>query len=219
MKKILLSALVLFPVLLSAQGFRYDTIPAPQKSSTKGFRYEIPPSSTSASTPVREQQTQAAATQAQKRQSGFDLSRLEIGGNLGLGFGNDYASVNISPQVGYAFSGYFTAGLGLSYNYYRWNDPYIQTQNYLGGNLYARFSPVSFIHLQVQPELYGMWGRAGGRDIPSQMVPACLVGGGITLPLGGRGGVTAMLFYDVVQNERSPYGGQLVYSLGYTFRL
>ena len=46
----------------------------------------------------------------QKR--GFDASRLIIGGNLGLSFG-DFTNINISPMVGYRISQLFAAGLNI----------------------------------------------------------------------------------------------------------
>ena len=50
--------------------------------------------------------------------SGFDLSKLSLGGTFGLQFG-DYTVINLSPQVGYDFSKYFTFGAGLGYTYYK----------------------------------------------------------------------------------------------------
>lgn len=149
----------------------------------------------------------------------FRLSRMTIGGGIGAQFG-DYTVINFSPQVGYTFSQYLNAGAGINYVYYAKkydNNQYKQTNNYFGLNLYAKVYPVSFLVLMVQPEANRMWRtienrRTGDKAKTEKVVPTCLVGGGLRL-----GPVTAMIQYDLVQNENSPYGDRLFYSVGYTF--
>ncbi len=220
MIKLLLPLLLFAPAWVFAQGgFRYDTIPSGQTPSRGGFRLETPANqSDNAAATTQTTTKQAAAKQtAAKEKTGFDRSKLVIGGGIGLNFSDGYSTFSLSPQLGYAFNRYITLGGGLSYNYYRWSGYYTQTQNYLGANLYARFSPIPYIQVQAQPELYGMWGKVGGEKIPREMVPACLIGGGISFPTGARGGMSAMILYDVIQNKYSPYGNRLVYSVGYTY--
>jgi len=142
----------------------------------------------------------------------FDPSKLEFGGNFGLAFGNRASSVIIAPQVGYAFDSHLSAGAGVNYSYYHYSDYYGSTSlNYMGLNVYARAKPIQPIVLQIQPEIYRMWGSAG-----SQIVPTLLVGGGVIIPMGGAGGMMLMLYYDVAQNSWSPYGNGIFYSVGYT---
>ncbi len=149
----------------------------------------------------------------------FQLNRLTIGGGLGLQFG-DYTVVNVAPQVGYNFNKYLNAGAGFTYTYYSEkydNRQLKQTNSYFGFNLYGRFYPIPYIVLMVQPEINRMWMtteaiRTGVKEKSEKMVPVCLIGGGVRL-----GPVTAMLQYDIAQNNNSPYGNRLFYSLGYTF--
>ncbi len=155
----------------------------------------------------------------------FDKNRIELGGTFGLALG-DYTTINIAPQVGYAFNKYFSAGTGISYTYFKYkpSTDYKQTQNYLGLNVYGRVRPIPYIALQVQPEAYYMWGNRSGLGYnvdESLFVPTVLMGGGVILPTG-KGAVSMMLYYDVVQYKKdninySPYGNQLVYSVGYVF--
>jgi hypothetical protein len=157
----------------------------------------------------------------QLQPSKFDPKRLEYGGNFGLSFGNNATTVIIAPQVGYAFDPRFSAGIGVNYSYYRYSpDSYGNVSlNYMGFDVYGRVKPFNPIVLQVQPEIYHMWGSSYGSSI-SQIVPTLLVGGGLTVPLGnGRGGILMMLYYDLVQNQYSPYGNRLFYSVGYTVNL
>jgi len=149
----------------------------------------------------------------------FNLSRMTIGGGIGLQFG-DYTVVNIAPQVGYNFSDYFNAGAGFTYTYYgeKYNHEQMkQTNSYFGFNVYGKFYPIPYVVLMVQPEINRMWRankdlRTGYKDKKEEIVPVCLVGGGLRL-----GPMTAMIQYDVAQNSNSPYGNRLFYSVGYTF--
>lgn len=149
----------------------------------------------------------------------FDASRVTLGGGLGLQFG-DYTVVNIAPQVGYNVSSYLNAGAGFTYSYYsrKYDHSSLkQSSNYLGFNLYGLIYPIPYVVLKVQPEVNRMWQTneertTGYKETTEEFMFVCLVGGGLRL-----GPVTAMLQYDVVQNEYSPYGNKLFYSVGYTF--
>ena len=147
----------------------------------------------------------------------FDKSKLEFGGNLGLSFGksygNNYSTIIIAPQVGYRFDPRFSAGFGVNYSYYSYSSNKL---NYMGLNLYGRAKPFNPFVLQLQPEIYRMWGSIVGESI-SEIVPTFLGGAGIAIPLGNGGGMTMMLFYDLAQNKYSPYKDRIFYSVGYTF--
>lgn len=140
-------------------------------------------------------------------QNGFDKSKLEFGGSIGMTFG-DYTSINISPQVGYKLTNWLSTGLGVAYLYNDYNDYHT---NYAGATLYGRIRPIKNIVLQIQPEFYRTWGNL----FDSQFVPCVLVGAGVILPIGNNGGVSMTLSYDLVQDKYSPYNDELIYSVGY----
>jgi len=152
---------------------------------------------------------------AQEGTSGFDKNKLLFGGALGLSFGSNSTVVNIAPQIGYQFNSYFAAGAGFSYNYFSYSDRLENwSQNYFGFNLYGRATPVKYVALQVQPEIHRMWASYLSE---SRIVPCMLVGGGIIMPAGARGGISMMFYYDLIQDEFSPYYDRLIYSVGYVF--
>lgn len=165
-------------------------------------------------TPTR-QQPQPRVVTAKKSGSGFDMSKLTVGGNFGLQFG-DYTIVNISPQVGYKFSKYFTLGTGIGYTYYK--EDYRNSEykrHYATFNLYARLFPIEYIVIGVQPEVSRMWQSQTYYNETyknNEFVPTMLVGGGLRL-----GGMLAMIQYDLVQDKNSPYGDGIVYTVGYSF--
>lgn len=239
--KILILSLITFILGVSncfgqmdTQAFRYDTVPAPSKNQVPLFSYDTvadPMVNQSQQPlykieqPVQQQQQQQQTYQSRPAQQPLSYSeghssqgRMIFGGSFGMAFGSGYTSINVSPQIGYEFNRYFTAGGGIGYFYYK-NDYNRNdfSQNYLGLNVFARFNPIRFISLEVQPEIYQMWGSSGGQSLDSQKVPCVLVGGGVNIPSGRNGAVTMMIHYDVVQNDWSPYGNQMFYSIGYIF--
>lgn len=147
---------------------------------------------------------------------GFDRSKLEVGGGVGLQFG-DYTVINVSPQVGYRLTPYFTAGAGVSYTYFKDEDRFGNDYkaSYFGMNIFGRFYPIQYLVLSVQPEASRMWrsyDTSNGKEKSNEFVPSVLLGGGVRL-----GPVTAMIQYDVIQDKNSPYSDKIFYSIGYTF--
>jgi hypothetical protein len=173
----------------------------------------------------------AASTFAQdeeEEKKGFDKNKLFFGGTFGASFGS-YTFVNVSPQVGYRFNKFFAAGTGINfiyssakYDYY--TPPYKDEYGVVGLNIFGRVYPVQFLVIQAQPELNYTWGKIKFYDgsIPDQkldpkFVPSLLVGGGVAIPMGGKGAMTIMYQYDVVQDPRSPYGTGAFLSIGFNF--
>jgi hypothetical protein len=134
----------------------------------------------------------------------------------------DYTLIDISPQVGYAFNQYVAAGVGLSYTYQN-GDAYDfeYTRNYAGVNVFGQFYPIPNIVLSIQPEANYVWGKdkyfTGPEYSDSKFVPVLLVGAGVRIPAGRVGGVVMMIQYDMLQNDYSPYGDRIFYTVGYSF--
>lgn len=160
------------------------------------------------------------------KEGGFDKSRLFFGGNFGLSFGT-VTLINVSPQIGYHFNDYFAAGAGVNFIYSSFRQRYIQSiddyrENYgvTGLNIFGRVYPIQYVLLQVQPELNYTWGKIKYYDgTPSQkldpkFVPSLLGGAGAVIP-EGNGAFIIMVQYDLLQNNRSPYGKQAFFNFGY----
>jgi hypothetical protein len=157
---------------------------------------------------------------------GFQREKMFLGGNFGLTFGN-YTFVNISPQLGYHFTNFFAAGMGVNAQYVSFKSwdyagsRFKQKQTVLGLNVFGRVYPIRNILLQAQPEVNYIFGKQIFYGPPKQeykldaaIVPSLLVGGGLALP-SGRGELLITIFYDVLQNENSPYGPRPVFNFGY----
>ena len=91
----------------------------------------------------------AQENQEMKTKSDF-WERVQIGGGLGLGFGNGYADVAIAPSAIYNFNDYFAAGLGLQYSYVKQRN--IFTSNMYGGSVIGLFHPIREIQISTELE-------------------------------------------------------------------
>lgn len=146
--------------------------------------------------------------------AGFDYSKLEYGGNIGFVFGTS-THINISPQIGYKISPNFSAGISMGYNYYSYSDITNYKYNALSVGIYGRAFPINTIVLSVHPEISRIWTSStseGYKYTESKVAPSVLIGTGVRIQ-----GILAMLEYDIVQNQYSPYGNRLFYSIGFCF--
>lgn len=158
---------------------------------------------------------------------GFDKSKLFIGGNFGLGFGNVSTLINVSPQLGYRFNRYIAAGVGINFIYssnkYEWLG-YKEQFGVAGLNIFGRFYPIQYAFVQLQPEANYTWGKQKDLNsdaeykLDSKVVPSLLGGVGAAIP-AGRGYFIISANYDLLQNERSPYGSRTFFNFGYNIGL
>lgn len=136
----------------------------------------------------------------------------------GMAFG-DQTTFNFVPQVSYSQNVYFTLGGGLNYIYYYLSHKgEKEKMHYAGINLFARLTPLPYLVFQVQPELLERWGKQNGRQVSGRLVPTFLAGGGFDIPLG-PGNVNILFLFDIIQNDYTPYGKNLYYTIGYSFFL
>lgn len=142
-------------------------------------------------------------------------NRWVVGGSVGATFSDSRTVVNIAPQVGYRFTNWLTTGGGISYNYYKWKN-YDLRANYLGLNVYARVMPIPYVQLFAQPEIYRRWGKSYGVKDEEKTFATFLLGGGVMIPVV-QGGITVSVYYDVIQDDYSPYKDELMYAVGYNF--
>ena len=134
--------------------------------------------------------------------------KIYIGGNFGLQFGTTTV-INVSPQVGYRVTDKFVPGIGVTYIYYNFKDPYSNSRyetNIYGGSVFGKyfFTQNLFAHVEYE-EL-----NLPGYDIYLQRysrlwVPSFFVGGGYNQPLGQRGFIQLMILFEVLQDRNSPY--------------
>ena len=135
---------------------------------------------------------------------------MRIGANVGLSFSKDYSTVALGPQIGYQFSDYLMAGVGVKYYYtktrgYTYEERYLYKNNLLGVNTFAYAYPARFLALFVQPEINYLWSSVTNevdykKRYSQGWVPSVVIGAGLRL---GNSHIT--LNYDLVQHINSPY--------------
>jgi len=162
-------------------------------------------------------------TKAQETtRSSFDMNKVTIGGGFGAQFG-DYTMITIAPQVGYNITNYFNAGVGISYSYYREkyyisSSRVIDKSHYAGFNIYGRLYLLDYFVVHAQPEINYMthkreYTNSGQPEVKTEKaVPSFIVGAGFR-----AGPMIGMIKYDIVQDDYSPYGTKIFYSVGFTF--
>lgn len=170
----------------------------------------------------------AQAQQGSREESGPD--KFFAGGNFGLSFGR-YTFVNLSPQVGYRFNRYLSAGMGLNLVYasQKERDPVTRedyrkvVQGITGLNTFVRVYPIQSVLLQVQPEANYIFGKQifyqpvkETYKLDAEIIPSLLVGGGLVTPTS-NGAMLFTVMFDVLQNPASPYGSRPIVNVGYNF--
>ncbi|HZF63921.1 MAG TPA: hypothetical protein VEZ55_05540 [Chitinophagaceae bacterium] len=170
------------------------------------------------------------ASEEGEEKKGFSRDKLFVGGNFGLSFGT-YTLINVSPQIGYRFNKHFAAGTGVNLQYVSLKERFSNgnlfrksSQGVVGLNMFGRVYPIQHFMLQVQPEANYVFGKEIYYDsnprqeytMDAQIVPSLLLGGGLVLP-AGRGATIISLFYDVLQNENSPYSNRPIFN--FTFNV
>lgn len=206
MKKILIVfATMLICVGVSAQSFRYERVGESKQNNNQST--------------VNTETYQAKANQTIEVKTERKKIPMELGGNIGLHFGDD-THIVVSPTIGWQFSKYLAAGVGVNYIYHKYDDAWNYKENYLGASVYVRTRLLDYIALYARPEINYSWGSynngAGRVDLEKKVVPSFVVGAGAYIP-AGNGYMIISGYYDVVQNDRSPYGKNIGYSVGYTF--
>ena len=138
--------------------------------------------------------------------------RLYVGGYLGLQFGT-YTSIDISPLIGYRVTPEFNVGIGVLYNYTSFDyGPPIGQHGYSswGGRLTANYTLFNFLALGIEyqyrtVEILEGFDDLGQPIFGEQGVNVLFLGGGIRQKVGGNTSMFIMAYYDVLQEEFSPY--------------
>ena len=126
-------------------------------------------------------------------------SKLRYGGGLGLSFGRDAYSVNLSPSAIYPASEQIAIGLGISFSSSKFGDDKLLAY---GGSLISLFNPIPQLQTSLEFEQLRVrfdYNNDGFRE--KYWLPALYAG------LGYRSGnVTVGVRYDLLFNEnRSLY--------------
>lgn len=92
---------------------------------------------------------QFAFSQDSNPKSNF-WNKVQFGGGLGLGFGNNSTNISVAPSAIYNFNEKVALGVGIQYSYIRQKDFY--TSHLYGGSIIGLVNPIQEIQLSAELE-------------------------------------------------------------------
>ena len=160
--------------------------------------------------------------------------RLFFGGNFGLQFGST-TSVLISPIAGYRITPRLSGGVGIRYEYFRYNYPGsvpFDTHIY-GGSLFTRYTVIKsiseaigfgsfhsglFLHAEYEMlSLENQYFDLTGSTMDGRFnLHTVLVGGGVYMPIGSRSGFLISVLWNLNESYNSIYANPVI-RFGFTF--
>ncbi|MBT9483717.1 hypothetical protein [Sediminibacterium sp.] len=158
-----------------------------------------------------------AQLEAPEKPVGFDPARVFIGTSLNLGLSNRFFNLGLNPEVGYSLNNWLDIGVAMNLNYYSQSATGFNTIKYkninFGGGAFLRVWPISFLHLQIQPEYN--WISSSQTDVNTGQTfkyklqaPSMLAGIGYgTREIGNRFSHFTIMI-DLNQAINSPYRDQ-----------
>lgn len=164
--------------------------------------------------------------------------RIYVGGNVGLQFGT-ITDIEVSPHVGYNITPRWSAGVGVTYEYYNkkmtyyygFPNPPIETHIY-GYNLFTRLALIQ--------DMGKFFGIGNGISIIGQgefeqlslerkhfdylsnnldgrfWIESVLVGGGIKQAIGRRSSIYLLVMWNLNETTNSPYSNP-IFKFGFDF--
>ena len=131
----------------------------------------------------------------------FDWKKVFIGGSLGLQFGT-VTVIHLSPLIGYRFTEKITAGIGFTYQYYRYRTYYFTTSIY-GGRVFARYIITDNLFAHVEYEVLNIETYDNLENRTN--VESFLAGGGYRQKIGINSYFNLLVLWDFIRHPYSPY--------------
>lgn len=139
--------------------------------------------------------TNVLKAQITHRQSDF-WNRVQYGGGLGIGFGNQAFNAHVSPSAIYRFSPYLASGIGLNFNYARFGDTRFTAY---GGSILGLVNPVPPLQISAEFEELRVnrdFGFPVDDELENYWLPALFAGLGYS-----NGNITVGIRYDLLYDE------------------
>ncbi len=148
--------------------------------------------------------------------------KVRFGGNFGVQFGS-ITFINVSPLVMYQTSDRAQIGVGITYQYVRFNYSNLQSStgsSIFGGRVFARYFlfPGIFAHGEYEM-LNNTYYDPLVNELRRDWIPAGFVGGGYSQQLAGRAAFNVTILYNLLYQQyqsRSVYASPWVIRMGIT---
>ena len=141
--------------------------------------------------------------------------RVFFGGGVGFSGGNNVFSVQVNPIVGYMITSRWSAGIGVDYQYVKYNDIDFE-DNLWGWQAFTRYN-IKMFFAQAEYNLVNYTQLYLDGSESRESVDRLLLGGGISQPLGARGAINMAALYDVMYENNGPFGSPWVFRIYFSF--
>lgn len=159
----------------------------------------------------------AQQNEGDEQKGKFKKENIFMGTSLNLGLANHSFNAGINPEIGYSITKWLDGGIALNINYFSQSASDYSNNRYrnfnFGGGPFLRVWPLSFLHLQLQPEYN--WISSNVKDVQTNIsgtnhysTGSLLVGIGYGTHVIGSTYSFVTLMIDVLQNYNSPYRDQ-----------
>jgi hypothetical protein len=145
---------------------------------------------------------------AQSPQSFWD--RVFVGGGLGGQLSADYTYVNVSPSLGYWITDRWSAGAGFTFQYFD-SKLFNYSTSIYGPTAFTRYHLLRFLFATAEFEYLFLRYKDDLLMHPISVTsPNLLLGGGLSYSLGGSASAYAMILYNVLENQYTPYSNPVI---------
>ncbi len=141
--------------------------------------------------------------------SNFSWDKVYVGGNVGLQFGT-VTFMELSPLAGYRINDKVSAGVGVTYQYYHYQDRmYDISTNVYGGRVFGRYMFTENIFGHGEYEYLNL---EAFDFFPSRRVDvgSLLAGVGYIQHISRNSGIVAMLLYNFTESTYTPYTNPII---------
>ncbi len=136
------------------------------------------------------------------------IDRIFTGGNIGAQFGT-ITFFEVSPLVGYKFTDKIAGGVGVTYQYYHYNDKlYNFETSVYGGRIFGRYMFNSYLFGYAEYEYLNL--EAFDFQARRVDVESILGGGGYMQPIGAHASLVAMILYNFTESVYTPYTNPII---------
>lgn len=139
-----------------------------------------------------------------------EMYNFYAGGGLGLQFGT-ITLIDISPHAAYQISNNLSAGIGLSYQYYRdtrFQEAY--STNIFGGRVFARQDIYNNVFVDGEYEVLSYdsydWNAGETEQVTAHNI---LLGGGYRQPIGERAFVNLIILWNLNEDSYSLFNSPI----------
>ena len=131
--------------------------------------------------------------------------KVFFGGNLGLQFGT-VTFIEVSPLMGYRITDKISAGFGITYQYYHYQDRTTDFQtNVYGGRVFGRYMFTDYLFGHVEYEFLNLEAFDFYPQRRRVDVESLLAGGGYMQRIGNNSAIVAMILYNFTESNYTPY--------------